>query len=169
MTRSEEVVLVACCGQEMAGDDAFGLHVARQLRTLGVAGAKTVTLGARPADLLDHLPGPAAMIVVDAVRDPSSNPGQLVDLDWFDPARPPLAHEKTFSSHGLSIADQIDLARQLGVCPSTVQLVGCTIGDVRVGQAMDQVVRRQVSVAADRVMALIETFTGQRSGAGSQS
>ncbi len=160
-------ILVACCGQAMAGDDAFGLHVAQALHTLKLPNTKIVTLATKTADLLDHLPEPPMLIIVDAARDPSGRIGQLVDLDWFDPDRPPLTHETILSTHGLSIADQIELAQRLGICPPLVWLVACTVSDVGVGQAMHPAVCQQVPLAAHRVEMITKRCAQKPLGAGS--
>lgn len=167
-TTDQEPILVACCGQVMAGDDAFGLRVVQVLQRLKLPDTKIIELADRPSDLLDYLPGPRMLVVVDAVQEPSGTVGQLVEADWFGDARPRLAQEAAISSHGTSIADQIDLAERLGICPPQVWLVGCTIGHVRIGQTMLEVVSEQVPRAARCVVALVERFIAQQAGAGSR-
>ena len=61
-------LLVAAFGNDMAADDAFGPLVAEALRAMAPAGVEVVNLGMRPAALLDHLAGRAALCVVDAAR-----------------------------------------------------------------------------------------------------
>ena len=129
-------ILVATCGNATAGDDAFGPTVAEALRKSANASMTIVDLATKPAALLDCLPGPQLLIVVDAILDAYGPPGRLMDMDWFDPGRPTLLHDTVISSHGLSIADELDLAARLDMLPQRVHFIGCTIGSTEIGQPM---------------------------------
>ena len=94
-------ILVAACGTPrnpwMKGD-ALGPLVAARLRQRRaekrpelrewVDRVEIVDLGMRPAGLLDVLPGHQALAVVDALMGGGLTPGQVVEMDWFDPGRP---------------------------------------------------------------------------------
>jgi hydrogenase maturation protease len=148
-------ILIAACGNTMAGDDAFGPRVAEALIRKRLPATEIVNLATRPGGLLDHLPGPQLLLVVDAAIRDGQPIGNLIDLDWFDPSRPPLAHEAALSSHGVSIADEINLADRLGMLPRPVRLVACTIGSTHPGQPMHEAVQRQVPPAAHRIAAYV--------------
>src|SRR5690606_20782439 len=100
----------AACGNVMASDDAFGPLVARELRRTDPPGVDVIDLDIRPAALLDHLAGRAGLIILDAVHAPDSEPGTVLDIDWFSEARPALLNDDTMSTHGLSIGMQLELA-----------------------------------------------------------
>lgn len=140
-------VLIVTCGNPDAGDDGFGPAVAEALRADSVPGMTVVELGTRPADLLDYLEGFAALIVVDAVCCPGEKPGSLIDMDWFDPERPASKSEEVWSTHGISLAGQIELGRSLGMLPSVVRLVGVHIVRTEIGCPMTEAVRRCIPCA----------------------
>ena len=146
-------LLVAAYGNEMAADDAFGPLVAEALRTMAVAGMEVVSLGMQPAALLNHLADRRAVCVVDAALCEGMPDGTLIEADFFDAARPSLVHDAALSTHGLSVADELDLAERLGICPSQVWLVAAVAGSVEVGQPIGDRVLQRVSVATQRIAA----------------
>lgn len=125
-------VLVATCGNPDAGDDAFGPRVACVLRHRAPAGVRVIELGIRPAALLDYLPGPEVLVLVDAVRaDPDGTASRVLEIDLAREPLPALLHGDALSTHGLGLADQIELARRLGVLPAQVWFVGAVLESAR--------------------------------------
>jgi len=161
MVDRQHPVLVAACGNAMAGDDAFGPRVAEALRGSAPPAVQIVDLATKPASLLDYLPGPELLLIVDAAWDANAPVARLVDMDWCDPDRPPLEHDAAISSHGLSLADDLVLADRLGMLPKQVRLIACFIGSAQIGQPMQRAVCRQVPVAAARVVAHAKTWLEQ--------
>jgi hydrogenase maturation protease len=139
---SKKPVLIVTCGNPDAGDDGFGHAVAEGLRVDPLPGITVAELGTRPADLLNHLPGYAALIIVDAVCCPGEKPGDLIEVDWFDPARPVLKSEEALSTHAMSVGLQIDLGQSLGMLPSVVRLVGANIVQPEIGSSLSEAVGR---------------------------
>jgi len=120
-------VLVATCGNCHAGDDAFGPQVGSRLRESPIVGVDVRDLDIKPAALFDHLPGPDCLILVDAVRVPGSKAGSLLQIDLGCEDPPVLLNDDSMSSHGLGLAHQLALARELGVLPAQVWLVGAVL------------------------------------------
>ncbi len=120
-------ILVACCGNPLAGDDAFGHLVALELGKEPPPKAEIIDLAMNPASLLDHLEGRRVLVVVDAAQVPGSAAGELIECDWRDPNRPGLVSDSTVSTHGFSVADQIVLANRIGLLPEVVRIVALTI------------------------------------------
>ena len=141
-------ILIIACGNPDAGDDAFGYAVAEKLRVDPLPGIEVVDLKTRPTDLLGDLQEYPALIIVDAVLCPGEKPGAIIDMDWFDPARPALIHETTLSSHGLSIGDVINLLDSLGLIPNSVRLLGVNIGQAGIGGFMTRSVQACVADVA---------------------
>jgi len=135
-------ILIVTCGNPDAGDDGFGDAVAEGLCADPLPGITVAKLGTRPADLLDHAQGYAVLIIVDAVCCPGEKPGSLIDMDWFDPARPALKSEEALSTHGISLGRQIDLGQSLEMLPPVVRLVGVNIVQPEIGCLMTETVRR---------------------------
>jgi hydrogenase maturation protease len=126
-------ILIAACGNALAGDDAFGPLVAHELSRQTLEGADVVDLDMRPAGLLDHLPGRRAVILIDAALHPGTTPGELVEMDFFAPGRPTLCADRATSTHALSIAGQLELAQALSLLPATVLLLALIVEKTGVG------------------------------------
>jgi len=109
-----------------------------------------VELGMRPAALLHHLPGPARLLVVDAIRAPAPA-GTLVDRGWPQDVPPELSTDDPLSSHGLDVLSQLQLARAVGVAPEEVRILGLVLGTTEVGAAPSD--RGEASL--DRLLARI--------------
>ena len=148
---NKKPVLIVTCGNPDAGDDGFGHAVAEGLRADPLAGLTVTELGTRQADLLDRLKGYAALVIVDAVYCPGEKPGRLIDVDWFDQARPVLKSEKVLSTHGISLSRLIDLGQSLNMLPSVVRLVGVSIIPSESGCPLTDVVRRCIPDAVTAV------------------
>ena len=63
-----------------------------------------------------------------------------------------LIHDATLSTHGLSVADELHLAKQLDLCPRQVRLVAVVVQSVEVGRPISGPVLQQVPVAVDRIL-----------------
>lgn len=151
MSAARLPILVAAYGNDMAADDSFGPLVAVAVRAMALSGVEVVSLGMKPASLLDHLANRRAVCLVDAARCDGVPVGTLIDVDFFDVDRPPLVHDAALSTHGLSVADELALAQRLDLCPKIVWLVAAVAGSVEVGRSADDEVLRQVPAAASRI------------------
>jgi len=141
-------ILIVICGNPDAGDDGFGHAVAERLRADRLPGVTIRELGLRPMDLLENEKGYGTLIIVDALYCPGKDPGSLVDMDWFDPARPVLQNEAMLSTHGMAMGQQLELMRSLEMLPSVVRLVGSHIGQVKMGYPLTEAVKKSVSDVA---------------------
>lgn len=147
-------ILVAACGNPLAGDDSFGWHVAKLLQADVPAGMKVLYLGTNPAALLDHLSGCRVLMIVDAAHAPDMPPGDLIVSDWDSSSRPPIASDVNLSTHHLSVAGQIELARKLGLLPPVVKLVAVTIRAVHRIVPPSDAILRQVPAAVQAIRQL---------------
>lgn len=108
-------------GNELRGDDAAGLLVAREVRALtrGRVAVEEVSGDLEP--LVRALLAGGEVIVVDAVRSPGPE-GEVLALDpeRLGPAAAP-------SSHGLGLAEAVAIARALGgrACLRVWGIRGC--------------------------------------------
>jgi hydrogenase maturation protease len=153
MIASVSPILVASCGNVMAADDGFGPSVVAALQQRNLPGVQAINLDIRPAALLDYLADRKALILVDAALCPDCRAGQLLDMDWYDPQRPPLVDDDALSTHGLSITNQLQLAARLNLAPKTVRLIAATIGSVEYGQCAGELVRELISPAVNVIAA----------------
>lgn len=111
--------LVVGIGQAFGGDDAVGLAVAERLRTQGI---QTVVVPDGAA-LVDALAEVERAVIIDAVAG-GGPPGTVLHLEGDELAG--RAGAVPVSSHGLSVADAVAVARALGGA-AEVHLIGVAI------------------------------------------
>ena len=147
-------VLVATCGNRLAGDDAFGPLVGRRLRELELPGVKVVDLDLKPTALLDHLPWPECLILVDAVDAPNWPEEELIDIDLSKEDLPALLHDDALSSHGLGLAEQLELARRLHLLPRQLRFLGAPLREAQLGTAARPQLEQLVQATLERIAQL---------------
>ena len=154
MNLDKAPILVAAYGNPMAGDDAFGPLLAESLQRNPLRDVEAVDLGMNPGGLLGLLDGRLALVLADAVHVPDTAAGVLIDCDWDQADRPPLASECKLSTHGLSIADQVELAGSLAMLPRTVRLIAVTTAREVSMQSPDDAITRQLAPARECIVRL---------------
>ena len=117
MTDQRQRVLVVGIGNELRGDDAAGLLVARRLQGLAAqAGIEVRELDGEPTALLDVWAGRDAVILTDTMRS-GSPPGTIRRLD-ASRGRLPQRLSGRASTHGVGLQETIELAHALCRLPA---------------------------------------------------
>ena len=149
-------ILIAVCGNRLAGDDAFGQLVADRLRDacLDELGAELIDLGMRPAGLVPLLEARRGAILVDAAEPGPLAEAGILSLPFDDALRPLLRHDAALSSHGLSLVHELELARVLGVLPPRVWLVAAVGHQFALGAPPTADTPALADAAAAEVLAL---------------
>lgn len=96
-------------GNPILSDDGAGIHVARTLQKLEIAGVQVEELPASGLELLDCIYGYDKVIIVDAIKTDRGRPGDLYELTEAD-------FEKTIhgsSPHGVNIPTALALGRSI--------------------------------------------------------
>ncbi|MCB1505301.1 MAG: hydrogenase maturation protease [Hyphomicrobiaceae bacterium] len=139
--------LVIGIGNPLAGDDAAGRLVARQLA------ARTVEFDVAEADgeatrLMSLLGGRKRVVIVDACRS-GAPVGTVLKFEAHE--RPLPVDLSTLSSHGVGLAEAIEFARMLGGLPQH-----CTVYAIE-GACFDlgQMVSQPVLASVDSLAALL--------------
>jgi hydrogenase maturation protease len=148
-------VVVIGAGNRYQRDDAAGLAVAERLRELAPDGVSVLEAEGEGTALIELWRGADAAIIVDAVRAASS-PGTLHRLEAH--AGPVSAGLFPASSHAVSIADAVELARALGELPPRLVLIGIEAGSVEAGVGLTAPVERAVGRAVETVLREIESL-----------
>lgn len=141
-------------GNELRGDDAVGLLVARRIRQevgdrIEVIEAQMVGVG-----LIDLMEGARVAILIDAARSGQS-PGTIHRLDAS--AGPIALQIFPHSSHALGIAEALELARVLGVLPPRVIVYGIEAGNTEAGQALSSPVANALDEVVGQIIQECET------------
>lgn len=115
------------------GDDQIGWRVAeRLLETMDAAESVSIRRAASPSDLLDWLDGVEQLIVCDACQRISS-PCTVHCWRWPDA---PLGRLRNDSTHGLSLADVLNVADELKRLPNDVVIWAAEMESCHIGAAM---------------------------------
>lgn len=162
MTAIAQPILIAACGNQLAGDDGFGPRVAAEVVAYDAPGVEVLNLGMKPAGLVYHLPDREAVIVVDAAAPDCDHPhGVLLEMEFFATGRPPLRHDATVSSHGLSLAHELEMARQLDILPERVHLIATRAVSTQLGAGLSECVQQVVPLAASRAVQLAQQWLSE--------
>lgn len=136
-------------GNPLRGDDAAGPAVVERLRGRVPEGVCLKVCDGEPAELLEALDGAERVVFVDAVRA-GGEPGEL---HLFDAAASPLpATTGSASTHGLGLAEALELGRALGQLPETVAVVGIEAAGDEHGAALSPPVAAAIEGAAALVL-----------------
>lgn len=130
---------VACLGNPILGDDAFGLLVARELE--GTTGADVLSLEGGGLDVALRLVPYSQVLVIDAMETADGRVGEIVPLTVDE-----LASLKGLEGHAVSLAQALEAFRLLsGDGPRTVEILACRIRPVEAyGEAITPAVRAAV-------------------------
>ena len=144
--------LVVGIGNPSRGDDGIGPLVATRVAELGLPGVEVVAYD-EPLALVEHLAGHDDVVVVDAARTREGRPGavHVVRVGSAPLPRDAVA----LGSHGLGVAEAVELARALGRLPRRLTLVGVEAQAVDLGAPLSAPVRDSVDDAVDAVVAAL--------------
>lgn len=118
-------VLVLGLGNEIMGDDAVGLFVARELKTRWGRALDVVEASIAGFALLDLLKGFDRVLIVDAIATGNSPPGTVVELSPDE-----FQKKSTFSPHFVGLTDVVGLADKLDIpFPPTIRILGIEVED----------------------------------------
>ena len=145
-------------GNALRGDDAVGLVVARRVREL-LPGADIVELSGEPTELLDAFgDGVEHVVLVDAVTS-GAPPGPVHRLDASEAA---LAVDATTTTHGLGLAETIELGRALERLPPRLLVLGVEGRSFELGARLSPA----VALAADALVVELSGRYGREGDAG---
>jgi len=138
---------VLCLGNELLGDDAAGTVVAERLRDLLPEGFDIDTTSESGLDLMDHVVGTDALIVVDAIQ--TGAPVGSVHLMREED----LPSVYGASPHYVGLSEALSVARALNLTvPRKILILGIEAGDtLSFGGAMLPAVRSATDLVAEMI------------------
>ena len=136
-------MLIIGCGNPQRGDDAAGAMAAERLRALGIAAE---VCAGEASELIGAWSGADDVIVIDAVV--TGAPVGTVNV--WDGQHPLQYGRSSGSTHGLGVAEAIELARTINCLPERLRVYGIEGNRFEIGsgvspeveRAIDEVVRR---------------------------
>jgi hydrogenase maturation protease len=146
-------MLIIGCGNRDRGDDAAGLLVAERLREIGIPA--TICSG-EASDLIELWRGLDDVIVIDAVLT-YVEPGTI---QCFESERIPDCGKLSSSTHGMGLAEAVQLARNLACLPVHLRVYGIEGRRFEIGAELSEGVRKSVEDLARRISAQINSGDG---------
>jgi hydrogenase maturation protease len=138
-------------------DDAAGLVVAQHLRQEAPGHVTVIEEEGEPTALLEAWKGAHAVVVIDAVFS-GAEAGTIHRLDAHA-ARIPQELFR-YSTHAVSVAEAIELARALGQLPPKLVVYGIEGKDFRAGVGLSPEVEGRVGELVERVLRELPAATG---------
>ncbi len=148
---SASAVRVLCLGNDLLGDDAFGLIAGREIAQLR-PDVEVVNSSASGLHLFDQILDCERLIVVDTVETGHAEPGTVFVLNEGD-----LPKSRGDSPHCTGLFDALALARKLGMTvPSELTVVAVEAADCRtIGGPMDPRVCEAIKRTIDVLLPLL--------------
>jgi hydrogenase maturation protease len=143
----KERALVVGIGNELRGDDAAGLEIARRVRAANVAGITVQESGGDISALVDAWEGFDRVILADAVSC-AGEPGEVLQLDGRASELQSSVFNRPVSSHGIGVVEAIQLAKELRRLPPSLTIYGVVGSDFRLGEKISADVKRGIDAAA---------------------
>lgn len=134
---------VACLGNPILGDDAFGLLVAEELE--GLEGADILSLEEGGLDIAIRLAPYSRVLVIDALETSKGRVGEIMKLSVQR-----LASARGLGGHAMSLAQALEALRLVsGKGPQTIEVLVCRIRPVEAyGEKVNRAVRNAVKLCA---------------------
>ncbi len=150
MDEAAAAALVIGIGNPDRGDDAAGSVLARRLAGMLPPGMHVIEHDGEPSSLLAHLAEATRAVLVDASA-PLGRPGTVRRFDVSTTPLPAVTFQ--LSSHGLGLADAIELARTLGQLPARCIVYTIEAEAFDAGALLSAPVAKAVRIVADEVLA----------------
>jgi hydrogenase maturation protease len=142
-------VVVIGVGNLYRRDDAAGIVVARHLRQEAPGHVTVMELEGEPTALLEAWKEAHAVVLIDAVFS-GAEAGTLHRLDAQAGAIPRELFR--YSTHAVTVAEAIELARALGRLPPKLVVYGIEGKDFTTGVGLSPEVEGRVDELAERVL-----------------
>jgi len=141
--------LVVGVGNDLRGDDAAGLEVARRVRLAAPAGVEVVEASGDGAALMDVWQRAALTIVVDACLS-GAEPGTVRRFEAAEAPLPALFASR--STHAFGLAEAVEMARALGRLPDRLVVFAIEGRDFTAGAPLTPAVARAVAETSAAIL-----------------
>ncbi len=150
-TELKQQVVIAACGNLLAGDDQAGPVIAQQLRLQNRPDWKIIDV----ADFIELLEFEEAtsVVVIDAVR--TESPPGTVHLVPVDVGTPQLEELHSWSTHKCELWEALALGKAVGRTLPQITLIGIECESVERGADMTPAVSHACEFVADNFEALL--------------
>ena len=150
MAGSKDRTVILGIGHPDRGDDAVGRAVATRLALDPPEGAVIVASDGNATELLDILGEARRVVIIDAALSGAA-PGTIRRIDINKEPLPPAKFG--MSSHGMGLAEAIELARLFGQLPERCIVFAIEGASFELGEPLTAAVEGTVGAVVERVLA----------------
>ncbi len=143
------LILVIAVGNGFRSDDCVGLHVARKIKEMKLAGVKVIEQQSAGPALMDIRENTENVFIIDAVKSGAA-PGTIFRFDAIT-ENIPSHYFSSCSTHSLGVADSIKLLKALGKLPPSLIIYGIEGKDFSAGKGLTPQVAKSVRDVANRI------------------
>ena len=151
-------VLVIGVGNPYRRDDGFGVAVLNRLQELAVPGISIVEESGEPAALIARWSDQSLVIMVDAVSS-GADPGTIHHLECGNGAWDVRGRSASASTHGLGVAEAVELGKLLDQLPARLVILGVETEDTTNGTGLSKVVAATVDPVACEIADIVTIAT----------
>jgi len=137
-------MLIIGCGNAQRGDDAAGIMAAIRLRLLGLSAQ---ICSGEPSELIERWREADDVIVIDAVITGAP----AGSLHVWDGQRPLKLGKSAGFTHGLGVAEAIELSRTLGSLPARIRVFGIEGQSFALGSKISQSVAKGIELVMQEI------------------
>jgi len=142
-------ITIVGIGNEFRGDDAVALLVAKNLRDLLPEQVKVVELTGDQSDLIELMQETNSMIIIDAIKSTAPS-GTIFHIDAGKESFPDNFFN--ISSHGIDLAQSIELVRTMKKLPKVVLIYGIAGKDFSFTTSSSQQVKDAAEIVRNRIL-----------------
>ena len=153
--RTETPVLLIGIGNPFRSDDRAGLEVARRVKHFGNDRLKVLEMAGNPLALLDAWRGFDEVLLVDAVSS-NSKPGTFQIIDAAKQTVP--AGLFNTSTHNMSVAEAIEMARNLDQLPEQLLIYGIEGENFHFGETLSLQMDEIIEEVVHHILSCIQRF-----------
>ncbi len=150
--RSSLITIVGI-GNGFRGDDGVALFVLRNLRESLPSQVRTVELTGDQSNLLELMRDTGSMIIVDAVCSTAPS-GTIFSINASEEPFP--SNFFTVSTHGIDLAQSIELARTMRQLPAFILIYGIVGKDFSFTTSLSQQVKESAETVKNKILSEVD-------------
>jgi hydrogenase maturation protease len=154
--------LVIGIGNAYRRDDSAGLWIAQRLKEKKIPGIRIEESSGEITDLMELWKDYETVLAVDALSS-GAKPGEI---RRFEVHQAPLPAETFhYSTHGLSLAEAVELARAMGKLPGRFIIYAIEGGDFAAGEEISPAVKKGCVKLVERMIQELARYKKEASDA----
>lgn len=160
--RDDSGLCLITVGNSLRGDDGVAEALCNRLSAKVLENVCRFDLGTHTNYLRDCLTGHRAAFIIDSICDDEKSPGAVTVIDLNELLRNQKVKIK--SSHGLSIIDELQLAKKQGPLPKDITFFGIVVDKANWGETLSPHIVEKLPSLVFQLTMLLESFLGSAAG-----